>query len=162
MTTHNNNLCALARQALSGGAAPEGLPDSAELTRLANQFFQELPNAGEVEAIDTVPVSAASAAPVHAIPAGFSPRPGIDDSAIAALVQRSFSAPGSSELQKLAAAPLATPHTQTSGSSFYFLNEAFNLARVAQVPGLGSAPPPFDVHAVRARHVIRPCLACPI
>ncbi|MDT4292065.1 family 2A encapsulin nanocompartment cargo protein cysteine desulfurase [Methylomonas sp. MO1] len=149
MTTNNIDLAGLAQQALSGGTVPEGLPDTAELTRLANQFFQEVPNAGE--AIDTVPVSAATSVPFTNVPAGFDSRPGIDDSAISALVQRSFALPGTTDLQTALSTPMghAPQPPTTGGSAFYFLNDVSALARAAQILGLGSAHPPFDVHAVR-------------
>ncbi|WP_020481378.1 family 2A encapsulin nanocompartment cargo protein cysteine desulfurase [Methylomonas sp. MK1] len=149
MTTNNIDLAGLAQQALSGGTLPDGLPDTAELTRLANQFFQEIPNAGE--AIDTVPVSAATSVPFTNVPAGFDSRPGIDDSAISALVQRSFALPGTTDLQTALSTPMghAPQPPTTGGSAFYFLNDVSALARAAQIPGLGSAHPPFDVHAVR-------------
>ncbi|WP_026600931.1 family 2A encapsulin nanocompartment cargo protein cysteine desulfurase [Methylomonas sp. 11b] len=149
MTTNNIDLAGLAQQALSGGAVPDGLPDTAELTRLANQFFREVPNAGE--AIDTVPVSAATSVPFTNVPAGFDSRPGIDDSAISALVQRSFALPGTTDLQTALSTPMghAPQPPTTGGSAFYFLNDVSALARAAQIPGLGSAHPPFDVHAVR-------------
>ena len=149
MTTSNLDLSALAQQALSGGEVPAGLPDAAELTALANQYFRQLPNGTEV--IDTKPVSAATSGVVGAVPAGFDHRPGIDDSSISALAQRSFGLPGALDLQKLVSSPLGNVSTglPTDGSSFYFLNEVSGLSRVAQIPGLGSAHPPFDVHAVR-------------
>jgi cysteine desulfurase/selenocysteine lyase len=149
MTTSNLDFSALAQQALSGGEVPAGLPDAAELTALANQYFRQLPNGTEV--IDTKPVSAATSGVVGAVPAGFDHRPGIDDSSISALAQRSFGLPGALDLQKLVSSPLGNVSTglPTDGSSFYFLNEVSGLSRVAQIPGLGSAHPPFDVHAVR-------------
>jgi len=148
MTTNNSDLAGLAQQALSGGTVPAGLPDAAELTRLANQIFLEVPNAGE--AIDTVPVSAATAVPFNNVSSGFDSRPGIDDTAISALVQRSFALPGTADLQTALATPFGKSQPTTpSASSFYFLNDVSALARAAQIPGLGSAHPPFDVHAVR-------------
>ena len=149
MTTSNLDLSALAQQALSGGEVPAGLPDAAELTALANQYFRQLPNG--TEDIDTQPVSAAATGVVGAIPAGFDHRPGIDDSSISALAQRSFGLPGALDLQKLVSSPLGNVSAglPTEGSSFYFLNEVSGLSRAAQIPGLGSAHPPFDVHAVR-------------
>lgn len=149
MTTSNLDFSALAQQAMSGGEVPAGLPDAAELTALANQYFRQLPNG--TEAIDTKPVSAATSGVVGAVPAGFDHRPGIDDSSISALAQRSFGLPGALDLQKLVSSPLGNVSAglPTDGSYFYFLNEVSGLSRVAQIPGLGSAHPPFDVHAVR-------------
>src|SRR5574343_393105 len=104
MTIANNDLSALAQQALSGGDVPAGLPDAAELTRLANQFFQALP--GDTPAIDAVSPTTAPALQIDQIPAGFDARPGIDESAISALVQQSFGLSGVSGLQSLAAPSL--------------------------------------------------------
>ena len=147
MTTSNIDLSALAQQALSGGEVPAGLPDAAELTALANQYFRQLPNG--VDAIDAKPVSAVGSGIVGAIPAGFDNRPGVDDSAISALAQHSFDLPGALDLQNLSPLSNASAGLPTDGSSFYFLNEVSGLSRAAQIPGLGSAHPPFDVHAVR-------------
>lgn len=150
MTTSNVDLSSLAQQALSGGEVPAGLPDAAELTALANQLFRELPNGG-VDAIDTKPVLAGGSVGVGAIPAGFDSRPGIDDSSIAALAQRGFSLPDPLDLQKVLSSTLGVVQSglPTGSSAFYFLNEVSGLSRAAQIPGLGSAHPPFDVHAVR-------------
>jgi cysteine desulfurase/selenocysteine lyase len=148
MTTHNSELSALAQQALSGGTVPDGLPDVAELTRLANQFFREVPNAND--AIDTVPVSAATSESFNTVPAGFNSRPGIDDNALSALALRSFGLPGSNDLQKALATPFGGKQpSAVEGSSYYFINNVSDLAKAAQIPGLGSAHPAFDVHAVR-------------
>ncbi|WP_446812040.1 family 2A encapsulin nanocompartment cargo protein cysteine desulfurase [Methylomonas sp. 2BW1-5-20] len=148
MTTHNSELSALAQQALSGGTVPDGLPDVAELTRLANQFFREVPNAND--AIDTVPVSAATSESFNTVPAGFNSRPGIDDNALSALALRSFGLPGSNDLQKALATPFGGKQpSAVEGSSYYFINNVPDLAKAAQIPGLGSAHPAFDVHAVR-------------
>ncbi len=150
MTTHNSDLSALAQQALNGNPAPSGLPDAAELTRLANQFFRQLPNGSDP--IDGIP--ATTSTPINVAPLSFDSRPGIDDSAISALVQRSFGLPGASDLHQLNSGPLtglqaSTPDKLQSGSSFYFINQVSALAQSAQLPGLASAHPPFDVKAVR-------------
>lgn len=148
MTTHNADLAVLAQQALSGGSVPVGLPDTAELTRLANQYFQALPN--DADTIDNVPASAASSVAVSSVPTGFDRRPGIDDAELSALVQRRSGSPGALDfgnLTTLSAGSGLDP--KSGGSGFYFLNEAPALARIAQLPGLSSAHPPFDVHAVR-------------
>ncbi|WFP51111.1 family 2A encapsulin nanocompartment cargo protein cysteine desulfurase [Methylomonas sp. EFPC3] len=79
MTTPNPDLAALAQQALNGGPVPAGLPDTAELSRLANLYFSATPTS-DATAVDNVPPSAAAAAPsFHSVPAGFNRRPGIDD-----------------------------------------------------------------------------------
>ncbi len=217
MTTPNNDLSALANQALTGGNVPAGLPDAAELTRLANQYFRALPS--DADAIDNIPPSAASSQSFHSVPAGFKQRPGIDDSALSGLLQprtdsaseskpvaeprppsaaafgehygdaidnvphsaatltpatsvptgfdrlpgidenalsalasRSVGLPGESELkQALTAKPgkLIGSKPPAGGTSFYFLNDLSALSHNSKLPGLGSAHPPFDVHAVR-------------
>ncbi|BBL58481.1 family 2A encapsulin nanocompartment cargo protein cysteine desulfurase [Methylomonas koyamae] len=78
MTTPNPDLAALAQHALSGGPVPAGLPDTAELTRLANLYYSAPPT-GDGAAVDNVSVSAAAAPSFHSVPAGFNRRPGIDD-----------------------------------------------------------------------------------
>ncbi len=64
-----------------------------------------------------------------------------------------FSEVYKAELQKLFApfsAPAGTvPASAGSGSSFYFLDELKSGGLNGQAPALGSAHPPFDVHAVR-------------
>lgn len=91
MTTPNNDLSGLVQQALTGGSVPAGLPDPAELARLANQYFQTLPN--DTDTIDDTPASAASSLPLHAVPAGFDSRPGIDERALAGLSQPNYGVP---------------------------------------------------------------------
>lgn len=75
----------------------------------------------------------------------------LDASLIAGLSPEVYGLPGEAELLKFFA-PLSAPSSSTSesagsGSAFYFLDElksgGFNA------PALGSAHPPFDVHAVR-------------
>ncbi|WGS88203.1 family 2A encapsulin nanocompartment cargo protein cysteine desulfurase [Methylomonas sp. UP202] len=151
MTTPNPDLAGLARQALNGGPVPAGLPDTAELSRLANLYYSDTPTS-DGQAIDNVPASAASSVPYHAVPNGFANRPGIDDSAIAGLTGPGAGLPGLSGLQRLvdtAGRPASGPGVGSSGAAFYFLNELSSLARAAQIPGLGTAHPPFDVNAVR-------------
>ncbi len=195
MTTPNPDWAILAQQALNGGAVPAGLPDAAELTRLANLYFSA-PPVGDSATLDQMPASAAAAPSFHTVPAGFNRRPGIDDgfvptapsaaafgehysdaidnvpqsaatlapaasgerlpgideNALSGLVSRSFGLRGEAELrQALGAKPgnLVGSKPPAAASSFYFLNDVSALARAAQVPSLGSAHPPFDVHAVR-------------
>ena len=152
MTTANTDLASLAQQALNGGPVPAGLPDSAELTRLANLYYSDMPTS-DGEAIDNVPPSAATAVPVHTVSNGFSTRPGIDDGSMIALVNRSVGLPGMSEVQHLpgdaSRAPFKLAEVGSSAAPFYFLNDVPALARASQIPGLGSAHPAFDVHAVR-------------
>jgi cysteine desulfurase/selenocysteine lyase len=59
-----------------------------------------------------------------------------------------FGLPGVGELKSLASPKAGVPGL-SSGSSFYFLEEATSVARHASAPSLGSAHPPFDVQAVR-------------
>ncbi|MDP2177823.1 MAG: family 2A encapsulin nanocompartment cargo protein cysteine desulfurase [Methylicorpusculum sp.] len=129
-----------------------GLPDLAELNRLANQFFNAVP--GTTEAIDnvagfaipqTVPV--ASAEPF----AHFS---GIDDAALTELAQRSHGVPLEPELKTLVRAHVPGLDRRSGveegqASAYYFLTSIAQQARDPFLPGLGSAHPPFDVHAVR-------------
>ncbi|MDZ4153652.1 family 2A encapsulin nanocompartment cargo protein cysteine desulfurase [Methylicorpusculum sp.] len=129
-----------------------GLPDLAELNRLANQFFNAVP--GTTEAIDnvagfaipqTVPV--ASADPF----AHFS---GIDDAALTELAQRSHGVPLEPELKTLVRAHVPGLDRRSGveegqASAYYFLTSIAQQARDPFLPGLGSAHPPFDVHAVR-------------
>lgn len=90
MTTHNDDLSALAQQALGSGV-PAGLPDPDELTRLANQYFRTLPN--DADAIDKVPHSAASSVPLQSVPSGFDKRPGVDERALVGLSQPNYGSP---------------------------------------------------------------------
>ncbi|MGZ4959196.1 MAG: family 2A encapsulin nanocompartment cargo protein cysteine desulfurase, partial [Methylomonas sp.] len=104
------------------------------------------------DAIDNVPHSAASSAAASTVPAGLDRLPGIDENALAALASRSFGLPGESELKQLISIPAGLNGREPNAggvSSFYFLNEVPALARSSQIPGLSSAHPPFDVHAVR-------------
>lgn len=154
MTIADTELAALAQLALNGDPAPAGLPDTAELTRFANQYFSAVPATSYGEAIDNIPPSAATAAPLHSVSNGFSTRPGIDDHLVSVLVNRGIDLPGASELQRLvgnsATRPESLINSAGAGSApFYFLNEASALSSAAQIPGLGAAHPPFDVHAVR-------------
>ncbi|QWF70198.1 cysteine desulfurase [Methylomonas paludis] len=151
MSINNPDLSALAQQAL--GSSPEqlpGLPDTAELSRLASQFFSELPNQSSISQL------APSAVPTAALnlPAAgsLSSLPLSDDSALSALAQHSFGLPGVADLSKLSSVggfgrnPLATPVADTS---FYYVKDLGELGRNPQLPGLAAAHPPFDVHAVR-------------
>ena len=75
----------------------------------------------------------------------------LDASLIAGLSPEVYGLPGEAELLKFFT-PFSTPSGSTpesagSGSSFYFLDELKNGGFNA--PGLASAHPPFDVHAVR-------------
>ena len=75
----------------------------------------------------------------------------LDASLIAGLSPEVYGLPGEAELLKfftsLSMPSGNTPEIAGSGSSFYFLDEQKNGGFNA--PGLASAHPPFDVHAVR-------------
>ena len=76
----------------------------------------------------------------------------LDASKIAGLSPEVYGLPGEAELQKFFAAVFrafygSIPASAGSGSSFYFLDELKNNGFNAQAPSLGSAHPPFDVHA---------------
>ena len=77
----------------------------------------------------------------------------LDASLIAGLSPEAYGLPGEAELHKLFApfsAPSGSiPTSAELGSSFYFLDELKSGGFNAQAPALGSAYPPFDVHAVR-------------
>ncbi len=151
MSINNPDLSALAQQAL--GSSPEqlpGLPDTAELSRLASQFFSELPNQSSISqlapsAVPTAALSLPAAGSLSSLPLS-------DDSALSALAQHSFGLPGVADLSKLSSVggfgrnPLATPVADTS---FYYVKDLGELGRNPQLPGLAAAHPPFDVHAVR-------------
>lgn len=152
MSTNKPDLSALVQQAVSGKAdAVPGLPDEQELTRLANQYFAELPNGGN--AIDSVPHSAASSLTSAPNPADYQTVPRLDETALSALAHRSFGLPGETQLKGLISAPGNIPHSLplvgSLGSSFYFLNDAGKQLGAPQLASLASPHPPFDVHAVR-------------
>lgn len=158
MTTPNNDLSGLVQQALTGGSVPAGLPDPAELTRLANQFFQAPPN--DIDAIDNVPASAASALPLHAVPTGFDRRPGIDERALAGLSQPNYGVPEDIIDSVPPSAASSTPVSAVptgfdrlpgidrnalsalASRSFAFPGEAELKQALATVPGSPSGPAP--------------------
>jgi cysteine desulfurase/selenocysteine lyase len=76
-----------------------------------------------------------------------------DPSLLEGISPEDYGLPGDAELQKLFAAysppSISAPAGTGSGSSFYFLDDKKNGGLNRQTPGLGSAHPPFDVHAVR-------------
>jgi cysteine desulfurase/selenocysteine lyase len=152
MSTNSLDLSGLAQQALSGGG-PEisGLPDIGELNRLASQYFSEPLNGGNV--FSYAPALTDSPALVRAVPDSFDTLPTTNEAALSALARQGFGLPGERELKKLASVsgniPLSGPGVATSGSSFYFLNDLADQGRNPQLAALGSAHPPFDVHAVR-------------
>jgi len=77
----------------------------------------------------------------------------LDASKIAGLSPEVYGLPGEAELLKFftpfSAPSGSIPASAGSGSSFYFLDELKTGGFNAQAPSLGSAHPPFDVHAVR-------------
>ncbi|MDD5460062.1 MAG: family 2A encapsulin nanocompartment cargo protein cysteine desulfurase [Methylococcales bacterium] len=142
-------------------AAAESLTDAdkAAETGLSSQAFEtELQkfSASNTAGTGSIPKSAAGR-PIPGIPVPAA-MPGLnrsltdqDDSKIAGLSPEVYGLPGEAELQKIFAgffAPAANiPANAGTGSSFYFLDELKSTGFNA--PGLGSAHPPFDVHAVR-------------
>lgn len=154
MTTSSLDLSGLVQQAIGGGpAAVPGLPDLAELTRLANQFFGELPNQSLLAEPARIPASPSSSILAAAAPQSFGPLPGIDETALTALAQRGVGVPGEAKLKKQVSAQdqvyLQPAETTAGGSSFYFLQDLADFGRNPKLAGLGAAHPPFDVHAVR-------------
>lgn len=150
MSTNNLELSSLARQALTGVPdAGAGLPDVAELTALANQFFAALPN--ETVLLDKLPSNLNPSVITSHLPTNNVPQ--IDDGALSALAQRGFGSPNESELKSvLNRAPAFTsslPTADSAGSSFYFLDGVTSLNSKAQLPGLSAPKAAFDVHAVR-------------
>ena len=150
MSTNKLELSSLAQQALTG--APDvgaGLPDVAELTALANQFFAALPN--QTVSLDNLPSNLNPSVITSHLPTNNVPP--IDDGALSALAQRGFASPSESELKSvLNRAPAFTsslPTADSSGSSFYFLDGVTSLSSKAQLPGLAAPKAAFDVHAVR-------------
>jgi len=72
----------------------------------------------------------------------------IGDSSSFGVKPENFGLPGVGELKSLASPKIGAPGL-SSGSAFYFLEDATSTARHAGAPSLGSAHPPFDVQAVR-------------
>jgi len=149
MSTSKLELSSLAQQALTG--APDvgaGLPDVAELTALANQFFAALPN--ETVSLDKLPSNLNPAVINSHLPTNV---PSIDDGALSALAQRGFGSPNESELKsvlnRVPAFSSSLPTADSAGSSFYFLDGVTSLNSKAQLPGLAAPKAAFDVHAVR-------------
>jgi len=152
MSTNNADLSGLVQQAMGGGQPSlPGLPDLADLTRLANQFYAEPPTSSD--ALDTVPTTAAPTSIAAAAPSHFGVLPGIDEAALSALAQRSIGAPGEAELKKQLSSPgefAPVPSiVGSSGSPFYFVSELSAHARNPQLHAVTSAHPAFDVHAIR-------------
>ncbi|WP_236994261.1 family 2A encapsulin nanocompartment cargo protein cysteine desulfurase [Candidatus Methylomicrobium oryzae] len=98
-------------------------------------YFQHYANA---EGLDAVPQASAT----HGL-SGL-----IGDASSYGVRPESFGLPDNGELKTLAM-PKTGLFGISSGSSFYFLEEAVGTGRDAAVQSLGSAHPPFDVQAVR-------------
>jgi cysteine desulfurase/selenocysteine lyase len=149
MTTNNAILDGLVQLALTGGGEETaGLPDVAELNRLANQYFAEPPNSQA--ALDPVPASAGSAFDLLSH-ADRKPMLGIDETALSALVRQSYGLPGEQEIKARLAAPgqFVNAAPDWSGSSFYFIQELSEPLQKPQQIAVSSAHPPFDAHAAR-------------
>lgn len=146
MNISNLDLSVLVRQGLEEN--PEdtvSLPDVAELNLLANQYFSERPN---ITGLGSVPASAATG--VQMLDAR---SPNLDQFDLTSLMPSSFNLPYQAELKSLLAKSTKTQvnnsEASKSGSSFYFLSDLADFAQNPLAEGLGSAHPPFDVHAVR-------------
>jgi cysteine desulfurase/selenocysteine lyase len=151
MSTNSLDLSGLAQQALLGGSpeALAGLPDIGELTRLVNQLYATPPNGPA--SIDDVQASAANSSLASA-PEQFATLPTTDEAGLSALARQSVGFPGESELKGLATrsgSKPGIPSLASAGTSFYFVDSVNSLGLTPQLPGLSSAHPPFDVHAVR-------------
>ena len=145
MTTSKLDLSGLAQQAVS--AHPEaaaGLPDIAELNKLANQLFSALPNQQDLATPSSpTAVTSLSSTPVlanHKLPES-------DSQLLSALSHHGSALPGGVDLKALVGKqPSASP---MNPASFYFVEHLATRGHNPQLPGLASAHPPFDVHAVR-------------
>ena len=154
MSINKLALSELAQQGMQGNPNPvPGLPDIAELTKLANQFFTALPNQ---DVIDTVPSSAAPGGAslptsVASLSTSASVPREVDDSVLTSLVQHSFGMPGGLALTQIGGGVPKAPSIPVSHSAspFYFLKDVGSLGHNPQVASHASAHPPFDVHAVR-------------
>jgi len=141
MSTNNIDLSGLVRQGLGGdpGDAAD-LPDIAELTRLANQYFRD----SGVAAHGNEPAAKV---------AGLPQPPGLAQYDLTSLTPSSINLPYFQNLKSTQLAPanptLNNPDVPASGQSFYFLDDLASYAGNPLGGGLGSAHPAFDVQAVR-------------
>ncbi|MDT8426637.1 MAG: family 2A encapsulin nanocompartment cargo protein cysteine desulfurase [Methyloprofundus sp.] len=130
---------------------PSGLPLEADLKAQLSDYLQRSakapPSSSEKQASDLeIPGSAA----IHD---SMPPMLATEQSLIGGHLLQPDGLPLQAELKALLAqqlkAPANTLATPQSVDGYYFLNEVSQLGRVAQDAGLGSARPPFDVHAFR-------------
>ena len=141
MSTNNIDLSGLVRQGLGGdpGDAAD-LPDIAELTRLANQYFRD----SGVAAHGNEPAAKV---------AGLPQPPGLAQYDLTSLTPSSINLLYFQNLKSTQLAPanptLNNPDVPASGQSFYFLDDLASYAGNPLGGGLGSAHPAFDVQAVR-------------
>ena len=147
MTTSKPDLSQLAQQAIVGGSASSaGLPDIAELTRMANQLFSALPNSNP-EAVGLTPASNPPA------PSKLADVKALSSQAdLSGFVGRSLSfanEPVFAQLQKSSVFTDSEQVPSKSGNDFYFLQDLAGFGTDPLSSGLGSAHPPFDVNAVR-------------
>ncbi len=141
-----------AEQALIGrhSLQPSGLPLEADLKAQLSDYLQgsaKAPANSETQASDFgIPGSAATHDSIPPIPAA-------EQSLIGRHPLQPSGLPLQAELKALLAqhltAPANTLATPQSVGGYYFLNEVPQLGRAAQEAGLGTAHPPFDVHAFR-------------
>lgn len=148
MSTNNLELSSLAQQALTGSPdVGAGLPDVAELTALANQFFAALPT--ETVLPDNLSSTLNPSVITSHLPTSV---PKIDDGALSALAQRGFGSNQSELKSVLSHSPTfssSLPTADSAGSAFYFLDGVTSLSSKTQLPGLAAPKAAFDVHAVR-------------
>ncbi len=130
MTT--SNLDALVNSALSS-AAPDGLPDVNELTRLANAFFSELPCDGSRISQFAKPVTAPVALPKANV-ADFNALNVID---------------WKQPVKSVNFADQDLSHGVAQPSTFYFLEHAQSANHLPQLRQVASHHQGFDINAVR-------------
>jgi len=150
MSNNSVDLSALVSQGLGGNVElPAGLPDEVELTRLANQYLSALPN--QTEVLNSTPIPEV-VAPQLVNLQSLNGLQTVDETALSSLVQHGSGLLGAGLIRQAA---VSVPGVQQSPAAFsgspgfYFLQHASVPADKPQLPGLETAHPAFDVHAVR-------------
>ena len=127
------------------GLADNGNPATASLTPQVFEAQVQKLFATEPSTTESLAKNATETYGLAGTPTDFDP------SLIAGLSPEVYGLPGEAELLKLfgafSAPSISVPASVEPGPSFYFLDELKNGGYNA--PALGSAHPPFDVHAVR-------------
>ncbi|MBV8648673.1 family 2A encapsulin nanocompartment cargo protein cysteine desulfurase [Paludibacterium sp.] len=154
-------------QTLTSESSPTGLPDLAELARLANQFFSALP--GETATADAAARASPDAprAGEHLSPSvsQATPRSPSDYYFLAERQERgivvddrvtaeSFGLPGEAALRELLLEParpaVLAPPEPTAPGGYYFVEDWSHPGREGLTPQLASAPKHgLDIHAIR-------------